>query len=387
MPEQPDTYAHFVRVNDIDGARSKGFLLRFPFYVQGTQKAHILVSPHANPTELENTYEIVLGDQGNTEIVIRKRINGAPLGRAIWPNVLSPYKKKKFVFEVQTDGFISVYSEDNPYKPLLTVFDAQPIALEYVSFKNWAPEKTYFYYGNLPLTNLEQIKQELLTQEYKTLAVNPLLANWEQVLTKITLQTLIKNSQYFESWQNVYTKYVTVSEQWKPTGYSLRFPVYLQGASSAKILLTSVENPNFETDSVYEIHIGWGGNSWSRILRNGVELTRVYEQNILNQWQPTKFVVEVTSDGVIKVFTSHNPWVPLLQAFTQPLDVKYVSFASPSRIQYFWEVNEQTLITTPVKEPVREPLVNVKHPLFEVVDYPVGLVDLCMYILFFNVLM
>lgn len=123
--------------------------------------------------------------------------------------------------------------------------------------------------------------------------------------------------------------------------------------------------------------LGWGGNSWSRILKNGVELVRTYEQNILNLWKPTKVVVEVTTDGLIKVFTSHNPWVPLMKAMSSPIDVKYVSFASPSRVQYFYDVNEEKLITAPVKLPTREVSVNVKYPLFNVVDYPIGVTDLC----------
>lgn len=182
-------------------------------------------------------------------------MNGAVLANVYWPNVLSQWKRKKFVFEVQTDGLINLWSEDNAYKPLLSTWDPTPVKMEYLSFKNWLPEKMHFYYGKLHQEDesLEAIKKELLTAEYKTLAINPFLMHWKQVAPKLTLKALISNSKYFESWQNVYEKYVTVTDQYKPTGYLLRFPVYVQGAGVAKILLSTAENPNYEVDSVYEI--------------------------------------------------------------------------------------------------------------------------------------
>lgn len=58
LPEQPDSYVHYVKVNDIDGVRPKGYLLRFPFYVQGSQMAHVLLASKENPTEQDMAYEI-----------------------------------------------------------------------------------------------------------------------------------------------------------------------------------------------------------------------------------------------------------------------------------------------------------------------------------------
>lgn len=124
------------------------------------------------------------------------------------------------------------------------------------------------------------------------------------------------------------------------------------------------------------------GNSWSRILKNGFELKRVYEQNILHPYRLTKVVVEVTTDGSIKVFTSNNPWIPLITVIGTPVQVKYISFASTRRVQFFYETDEHALLTVPVKQVSTENLFYMKHPLFNVVDYPVGLADLCKFFFF-----
>lgn len=95
-----------------------------------------------------------------------------------------------------------------------------------------------------------------------------------------------------------------------------------------------------------------------------------------------KVVIEVTTDGLVKVFTSHNPWVPLMKVMSTPIDVKYVSFSSRARIQYFYDVNEEGIIAAPQRIHTHDVSINVKHPLFDVVDYPVGVSDLCKFRLF-----
>lgn len=110
----------------------------------------------------------------------------------------------------------------------------------------------------------------------------------------------------------------------------------------------------------------------------------MYEQNILSQWKPVKIVIEITDAGVIKVFTSHNPFVPLITAKddVKPISVKYISFASPSRSQFFYDVDEDVIVKLPVK--VDTPLTSlemsqltVKHPLLAKLEYPIGLSSIC----------
>lgn len=80
-------------------------------------------------------------------------------------------------------------SEDDPFKPLITTFDPLPVHMEYISFKNYLPEKMWFYYGNIihTETEIEKIKTELLETTYETISVHPLLENWKQLLSKLNV--------------------------------------------------------------------------------------------------------------------------------------------------------------------------------------------------------
>lgn len=134
----------------------------------------------------------VIGGFRNTRVLIRKRINGAVLADVYWPNVLSEWKKKKFVFEVTLGGEIQLYSEDNPYKPMVTAFDPKPITIDYMSFRNLARETLSLYYGNAPEKTQEKILSELLTAQYGTVTVNPLLENWNLLLPHLNLKSKLK---------------------------------------------------------------------------------------------------------------------------------------------------------------------------------------------------
>lgn len=126
--------------------------------------------------------------------------------------------------------------------------------------------------------------------------------------------------------------------------------------------------------------LGGDGNSLTKITKqiNGDVVAKVYEQNILSEKKPVKVVLEVLTDGTIKIWTSHNPYAPLLEwKDPQPVPVKYLSFSSKTRIQFFYNVDEDGLLsvaTKPVKPPVK-----VKHPILSALEFPLGLAQLCKY--------
>lgn len=89
--------------------------------------------------------------------------------------------------------------------------------------------------------------------------------------------------------------------------------------------------------------------------------------------RPIKVVLEITFDGTMKIWTSHNPYAPLLEyKDPSPVPVKYISFGSKSRVQYFYNVDEEALMTTKPITPVR-----VKHPILSALEFPLGLAQLC----------
>lgn len=112
LPLLSNKYTQFVQIADFAGSQPDGYVLRWPFFVQGSGNAHMLVSPVMNPTELDDVYEIVIGASGNQEIIIRKRMNGAVLAEVHVPNVLSVLKLKKFFLDI-TKGTILLVIFDN----------------------------------------------------------------------------------------------------------------------------------------------------------------------------------------------------------------------------------------------------------------------------------
>lgn len=187
---------------------------------------------------------------------------------------------------------------------------------------------------------------------------------------------LALNGKSYESWSDVYGQAVAIDAKWQPSGYTLRLPFYVVGPGDAHILLHVNEKPTVEDQQVYEIRIGTTGNSLTVLSKQigGEVLHRVYEQNLLSQWKPTKLVIELSPDGVLNVFSAHNPYAPLLTwKDSNPLAVKYISFASGARVQYFWDVNEETILTVPPKPPVPE---KQKHPILSLLEFPVNVAEI-----------
>lgn len=125
-------------------------MVRFPFYVQGSANAHILLSQKIQPSLADNAYEVVIGAFNNKRVIIRKRINGAVLANVYVPNALNALKRKKFILDVLATGELELYSEDDLFTPIATAFDPNPIKLQYVSFKNLQSERLNFFYGYYP---------------------------------------------------------------------------------------------------------------------------------------------------------------------------------------------------------------------------------------------
>lgn len=186
-------YAQYVTLTDIEGSRPEGYNFRVPFYVRGPENAHVLFTSVQHPTELHNAYELILGGWGNRRILLRKRINGAILADVYWPNVISEWKRKKFIFQISKEGDIYLYSEDNPYKPLLTAFDPEPAQIEFISFKNHLTEKIEFFWGNNPDLPLDKVVQGILDENFGKVTISPLFTNWDKV--KPVLDTKCKYTE------------------------------------------------------------------------------------------------------------------------------------------------------------------------------------------------
>lgn len=66
-------------------------------------------------------------------------------------------------------------------------------------------------------------------------------------------------------------------------------------------------------------------------------IAKIGRPNLLNDKVPVKFVLEITKNGLIALYSSHDPFTPLIVAHDpNPLPIKYLSFASKnSFVQYY----------------------------------------------------
>lgn len=181
-------------------------------------------------------FKTVIGGWVNSRVEIRKRWNGPILATAITPNVLSDVKRKKFVIEVTTAGYIRVYSEDDLVKPLVAAFDPKPINIKYLGFKNSKDEIVKFYFDYRPQLDNDKLLATLMPSKYD-------LAVLDTHCTKHVAEGV------------EFKKFLKISDlsltQIDHVGKTFSF--YVDGTKDASLLLSSSMTPNPETDWVYEI--------------------------------------------------------------------------------------------------------------------------------------
>lgn len=88
-------------------------------------------------------------------------------------------------------------------------------------------------------------------------------------------------------------------------------------------------------------------------------IARIGRPNLLNGRVPVKFVLEISTNGLIALYSSHDPFTPLITAQDPtPLPIKYLSFASKnSLVQYYFQCTDDIKDDNAFKQPV--PLVEL----------------------------
>lgn len=137
--------------------------------------------------------------------MLRKRMNGAVLARAFYPQILSPYKRKKFVFEMTMDGEINLFSQDDLVRPLLHTYDPMPIKVEMISFRNYDNEKLIFYFGNRPEDNNQKVVEELVKMKYPEYKMHPWFKEYSTLRRKLTLKSKLNYSDNLFLYENTYS--------------------------------------------------------------------------------------------------------------------------------------------------------------------------------------
>lgn len=278
-PNVPSKYTKWIQLNGIEESQPNGYFLRFPFYLNGANDAHIVVSTKMNPSGLDTVYEFVIGGWREGHIVIRKGINGPVLADNYWPNALSVWRKKKFVLEIQRNNYIRLYSEDLPYYAIAAAYDWIPenVKFNYLSVKNIFGKQLSLSYGEPTKVVAGKSFKDLLTEKYGDVKIHPLFENWKK-LQAVDLKckfeddimseylnlsfdsneyisidfpnaALSQNGKYVESWEPSFKEFIPVGNTYKSEKYMLQFPVWIQATRDVRILFSSnasLDGGNFD---------------------------------------------------------------------------------------------------------------------------------------------
>lgn len=57
-PDVSQNYTTWVQLSELKGSRPKGYVIRIPFYLQGSANAHVLFSEVQDATDYDNAYEL-----------------------------------------------------------------------------------------------------------------------------------------------------------------------------------------------------------------------------------------------------------------------------------------------------------------------------------------
>lgn len=67
--KQNNVYEKFLQLTEINDGIPEGYYLQFPFYIEGSANAHILVSAKENPTPEDSAYEIGMINYNLTTLI------------------------------------------------------------------------------------------------------------------------------------------------------------------------------------------------------------------------------------------------------------------------------------------------------------------------------
>lgn len=321
-------YTNFIRATG--KLQPSGFSLRFPFYVQSPNDAYLLLSETENPLAEEDVYEIQLGAVGNSVVRIMRKKSGVVLNEIKEEFILNEFAPMKFVVEVSLTGTIRVYSELNPWAPLLTATDLKPLNVKYLSFAS-SSRSLFFYDVNEKIwLHDERDKGEPAKVVEEVKKPNPLISIVEVPSGKEDVWF----NKYFKIYDTLgkkdYENLINLEEleSVKPEGYHVRMPIWVEGPHNAHILLSPSGVPSMNDDA-YEIIIGGWMNSRVEIRKrwNGPVIASVSVPNVMSLVKRRKFVIEVSHDGWINLFSDHDLYKPLISAYDPvPVHVNWLGF-------------------------------------------------------------
>ncbi|CAD7088441.1 unnamed protein product [Hermetia illucens] len=155
----------------------------------------------------------------------------------------------------------------------------------------------------------------------------------------VSLSDLVKCKEYRIESGYVYRNFFLLDEfrNNRTENERFRFKFYVMAASNAHILLSPMDKAK-KGDSVYEIVIGAGGNTFSTIRPQigGRQLIVKKQNGLLNGIDPTPIIVVQKTDGTLEVTIPTFVGALLSYKDPKPLNIKYVSFSSYGSTSARW---------------------------------------------------
>lgn len=131
----------------------------------------------------------MIGGFSNKYVILRKRVDGSIVAKAYWPNIISDIRRTKFVFEVTVDGYVKLYSDISPYKPILSFFDPKPVRIEFMAFKSDSSEKIEYFWGKNPTLPLDKVANELISSIFGQKSIRPEFSNWSKIVPALNVKS------------------------------------------------------------------------------------------------------------------------------------------------------------------------------------------------------
>lgn len=131
----------------------------------------------------------MIGGWDSKYVLLRKRIDGSIVAKAYWPNIITDSRRTKFVFDITVDGWVKLYSDVSPYKPLLSFFDPKPVHIEIMAFKSDSSEKIEYLWGKNPSMPMESVVDDLISSNYGRKSIRPEFVNWNKIVPALNVKS------------------------------------------------------------------------------------------------------------------------------------------------------------------------------------------------------
>ncbi|XP_031620433.1 uncharacterized protein LOC116338976 [Contarinia nasturtii] len=303
-------YNKFHELKSFKNSQAEGYLFKLNFFVYGEKEVNVLLSNSENPNiEKEAAYKIVIGGYGAQQ-VIRKTVEGDDLFEKIQlKDLISEETQTRVLIQMTKDGQIEVFVGEFQYKPVVKAHDKHPVDVKYVSFASNDGARVLYFYN--------------CDDEKASASLSPPPAPHALLITDPieNEDILAKKCKHTYAWEDVYTTAIKLDsiKNSLADGFRFQLSLFVKGVRDAQILLTT--GNSLDPKDGYEIVIGGWSDSKHLIRKNGDVVAKVNEFNVLNELKPIKVVVELTTDGVMRVWTEANKWKPLLEfKDTKPID-------------------------------------------------------------------